>query len=335
MAAEPTDRAHVIATSPWPNAADALLRNLAAEGGRRRQVVLLDDGEPSPAAALLRQRADVVVNCRGHRHLPALWQLRRALRRCRAQSVWSWNAEATVAAAAVSCRQRVAAITDISTPRHGRRCRCLVRALRRAERVLCGDAAVRDLLARLGAPAERLEVTPPPRIEAPPLPPRAEARRRLGLPPDAPVLLTSGPWPHVEPVEPVTWATGFLSRTWPAMKLLVAWDGRLAPPVRATAQGSGVADCLVPLTVVGTRLPPDALAAADAFATATLRLGPSPALGEAKAVGLPVAVVDQPSSRLAIADYPASRLCGRPLAIGLATGIFQMLSGRREQPKSG
>jgi len=336
MGAASVDIVHVIATSPWPNAAAALLEGPAADRRGGSFVVVLDDGDGGGAAAALRARADVKLHFRPGRRALACVRLRGLLRRLAPRTLEAWGPAATVAAAAAAPRAEMrATITDLDPPARGIRRAALGRSLKRFERITCGDAAVRAALAALGAPHGCLVIAPPPAPAIGPLPPRAHARRRLGLPLEAPVLLASGPWAPGRPMEPLTWAAAFLQRGLPELRLLAAGDGELAEPVRQTAARSGLGGHCVPIRTAGLHLGADALAAADLFLTVTRRLGPWLPMADAMAAGLPVIAVRQPSSEIALGGGRPGRLCDPPVVSSLASAVLQLLPGAAPGEKTG
>jgi glycosyltransferase involved in cell wall biosynthesis len=173
----------------------------------------------------------------------------------------------------------------------------ITEALRGAARVFAVSGALRDLAVSLGVPAERTEVigngvdvdrfTP---ID------KAEARRRLGLPADVPVLVSVGTLCERKGFHRVIEALPALRLRHPGLLLVVVggagaegdWSARLATLVRER----GVADAV---RFLGA-MPPDELrvplSAADVFVLATRYEGWANVLLEAMACGLPVVTTD-------------------------------------------
>jgi glycosyltransferase involved in cell wall biosynthesis len=166
-------------------------------------------------------------------------------------------------------------------------------------RVIVLGPGLAELLRRRGVPADRVVTLPNAIAEARfgPLPPRDEARRRLGLAPDATVALALGWWPEVKGVDLMLDALGELAArdgAAPVTGLLVGEDAmrafideRLGPDHPAwLAQSGFVSD------------PAWLYAAADLFVSASRHEGQSYAIGEALACGLPVVLSDIPGTRL-------------------------------------
>ncbi|HEX5225352.1 MAG TPA: glycosyltransferase family 4 protein [Solirubrobacteraceae bacterium] len=167
-------------------------------------------------------------------------------------------------------------------------------ARRRVDRLLVVSPWLADLTRRRGAPGDRIHVIPNPIAterfsEAPD---RAAARTRLGLSPDALVVLALGWWPTVKGVDVFVDALdGIAARRGDVEGLLVGeedmrafLDERLPRP---------------PPWLRVTGFVEDAawlFAAADVFVSASRHEGQSGAIGEALACGLPVVMSDIPGS---------------------------------------
>jgi glycosyltransferase involved in cell wall biosynthesis len=121
---------------------------------------------------------------------------------------------------------------------------------------------------------------------------RAEARRRLGIPPDAPVIVGVGNLIELKGFHRVVPLLPWLRRRHPGLVYLVVGgataSGDMSGRIRALAREHGVEDCV---RLCG-RQPPDELrwfySAADAFALATEYEGWANVFLEAMACGLPV-----------------------------------------------
>lgn len=322
------DILHVIATSPWPATADALVGQLAKADGRR--LCVIDNGCDAPAADMLRGMADEIVDARGTRKVFTSFGLRRLVGRIRPARVQTWGREAlAVAATAAGGRPIHATIIDLA-PGRRQRYTAWGTIIQRAEKIDCGDEAIAQALCDLVGNRAKMHVLPPLRVEPVDLPNKREAKERLNLPMDQPVVLMAGPWPRRSVTEPTVWAVGFIGRIWPGLRLLMVADGRLSSYIHHSAASNDLADAPMPLAAEGTRLPLDALAAADVFLSAPHRIGPSLALAEAAAAGLPLVVGSTASSHSQLVDASDVQFSGPPLPIRLASALQQRLSACKE-----
>jgi glycosyltransferase involved in cell wall biosynthesis len=169
----------------------------------------------------------------------------------------------------------------------------LASALMRMHRVFAVSESLRQVALGLGVPAERTRVVGngvdlarfAPR-------PRAECRARLGLPEDAPVLVTVGGLVERKGFHRVIELLPALRARWPKLRYLVVggpspegdWTERLLAQVKALA----LQDCVHFTGAVEPDALADLLSAADLFVLATRNEGWANVLLEAMACGLPV-----------------------------------------------
>jgi glycosyltransferase involved in cell wall biosynthesis len=111
------------------------------------------------------------------------------------------------------------------------------RCLRGVSRVVVPHAAAAAALFEQGVSADRLVVVPPAVGDPPPSPDRAEFCHALGIPPDAPLLLSAGRMDTRGPMFGSVWAFEFLRYTDDAVRLLLVGDGPARDRVEAGARG--------------------------------------------------------------------------------------------------
>lgn len=174
----------------------------------------------------------------------------------------------------------------------GRRRRVLA-AVERADRVFSVSSSLRDHLASLGADPARIRVVgngvDVDRFR--PLP-RAEARRALRIPDDAPVLVSVGGLVERKGFHRVIDCLPRLREQMPGLRLLIVGgpspEGDMSQALRSQVARLGLEGCV---TFVG-HMPPDSLrlplCAADVFVLATANEGWANVFLEAMACGLPV-----------------------------------------------
>jgi glycosyltransferase involved in cell wall biosynthesis len=180
------------------------------------------------------------------------------------------------------------------TPRLGKLVR---KALESARRVFSVSESLKRIAVGLGIPEQKILVVANGVDTAKFRPlPRAEARSLLGLPPDAPVLVSVGALVERKGFHRVIDCLPALRSALPDLRYLVVggpspegdWRGRLEAQVAAL----GLADCvrfLGPLPPDELRVP---LSAGDVFALATRNEGWANVFLEAMACGLPVVTTD-------------------------------------------
>lgn len=159
---------------------------------------------------------------------------------------------------------------------------------------------------------------------------REEAKRRLGLPPEAPLVVTTarldpenGHRILFEALAPI--------RAAHRLRLLVVGTGRGEAAVRAAATGAGLGEAA---TFTGLRRDiPELLAAADVYAAPVLQTGFSNALIEAMAAGCPVIASDTAGNLEAISPGQDGLVVPQADAPALRAALVRLLEdpglGRR------
>ncbi|MCS7072040.1 MAG: glycosyltransferase family 4 protein, partial [Anaerolinea sp.] len=196
----------------------------------------------------------------------------------------------------------IAPTTDIDTFQTGRyhwlaelAKRARAREAARMDTVIVPSAYLKRMVTGWGVPSERVQViynALPPAEHSPDRPEtRADARAALGLPIDAPVVLTVGrilPWKGVDHL------IAALARARVAdLRLIVAGDGDQLPALRAQAGALGVANRVTFLGRVGRDRLPLYMRAADYVALYSGYEGLSHTLLESLRAGTPVIASDK------------------------------------------
>jgi glycosyltransferase involved in cell wall biosynthesis len=169
----------------------------------------------------------------------------------------------------------------------------LVRALNEATGVISVSHSLRDLLVSRGVEASQFRVIPN-AVDRQRFRPgdRSEARARLGIPPDAPLVVCVGNLIELKRHHVLIEAFARLRATWPTAQLAIIGGGEAEPAyearLRRLASATGAGG---PVRFVG-RIPSAEVAlwlqAADLFALATSREGCCNSILEALASGRPV-----------------------------------------------
>jgi len=223
--------------------------------------------------------------------------------------------------------------TEVPLSRTRLRGRLLARALRGADRVFAVSESLAALARRLGVPAGRVQVVPN-GVDAERFRPadRVTARRRFGLPEQAPVLVTVGGLCERKGFHRVIECLPTLARRFPGLRYLVVGgaspEGDWGPRLRALAERLGVAERV---RFAGP-LPPEelrwALSAADVFVLASSNEGWANVLLEAMACGLPVVVTDVGGSR----EVVCRPELGIVVPFGDRAALEAALAGALERP---
>lgn len=187
--------------------------------------------------------------------------------------------------------------------------RKLRQALQRASRVFAVSDSLRQVAIGLGVPPEKVRVVGNgvDLDKFSPLP-RAEARRRLGLPLDAPVLITVGGLVERKGFHRVIELLPALRQRHPGLTYIVVGgpspEGDMTLQLRQQSAALGLHDAvrfLGPLPPEDLRLP---LSAADVFVLATRNEGWANVLLEAMACGLPVVATDVGGNAEVVCEAP-------------------------------
>jgi glycosyltransferase involved in cell wall biosynthesis len=169
--------------------------------------------------------------------------------------------------------------------RDSRRVPGLLRTLRDVDRLVTVSRLQADTYARVGVPAAALTTIPNGVAPRGPGPGREEARRRLGLGPDQPVVLATGRLVDQKGHRYLVDAVPRVVAELPDVAVVIAGDGRLHDTLARQAESLGVADAV---RLLGHR--PDARAlldAADVYALPSVAEAMPMALLEAMDAGLP------------------------------------------------
>ena len=183
----------------------------------------------------------------------------------------------------------------------------MVAAMRDAHRVFAVSGSLKRHAIDLGVAGERIQVVGNGvdterfhRVS------RASARERLGIPLDAPVLISVGALVERKGFHRVMECLPALRKRFPALRYVVVGgaspEGDWSAELRACATRLGVQDCVAFLGPV----PPDELSgplsAADVFVLATRNEGWANVFLEAMACGLPVVTTDVGGNAEVVAD---------------------------------
>ena len=208
--------------------------------------------------------------------------------------------------------------------------RLLRTALARASRIFTVSDSLRQVALAAGSDPERVQVVPN-GVDTHKFHPvdKDQARRQLGLPPDAPVLVSVGTLVERKGFHRVIELLPRLRRAHPGLRYLIVggagpegdWEARLRQQVRDL----GLADTvrfLGPLSPEELRVP---LSAADLFVLATRNEGWANVFLEAMACGLPVVTTDVGGNREVVRDSTLGRVVpfgdSESLANAVAEGL--------------
>jgi glycosyltransferase involved in cell wall biosynthesis len=147
-------------------------------------------------------------------------------------------------------------------------------AFARAAWVTACSADLRDRAVGLGAAADRISVVPygVDTVRFAPLPAqRAEVRRALGIPADAPMVLAFGRLVEKKGFAYLVAAAAILSTEFPDMRVVIAGGGDLDVPLRERARTAGMSDRILFPGMVSHDAVPGLLAAADVAVAPSIR----------------------------------------------------------------
>ena len=208
----------------------------------------------------------------------------------------------------------------------------MARGLARASRIFTVSDALRRVALDLGAPAERVRVAVN-GVDADRFAPvdRAQARRRLGIPAGARVLISVGGLVERKGFHRVLACLPALRRVYPDLVYLIVGgpgpEGDFSPRLRAQVSALGLADCarfLGPLPAAELPVP---LSAADVFVLATSYEGWANVFLEAMACGLPVVTTDVGGN----AEVVSSTTLGTIVPFGDAEALRDALAAALER----
>ncbi|HKB05909.1 MAG TPA: glycosyltransferase family 4 protein [Gemmataceae bacterium] len=197
------------------------------------------------------------------------------------------------------------------------------RCLRLASHLVVPHATAADALLRQGVSAPRITVVPPAVGEATPPPDRAAFCRSLGIPADAPLVVSVGRMDGRKALLGAIWAFEFVRYTDPAVRLLLVGDG----PGRAQMEEltRGLAPEGSRAVFLGAR--PDAagiVGLADVVVAAHPAGGANAAL-EAMAAGRAVLAVNTPDLAPLIRDGETGVLVRPDYRPGIASALRKLL----------
>lgn len=191
------------------------------------------------------------------------------------------------------------------------------RVLARAEHVLAVSGSLRTWALAHGADPGRVTVAGN-GVDTDRFRPldRADARERLGLPLDAPVLVTVGGLTERKGFHRVIECLPALRRKWPGLRYLIVGgasaEGDWRQQLERQADALGVADVTRFLGTVPPQELATPLSAADVFVLATRNEGCANVLLEAMACGLPVVTTEVGGNRELVGDEQ----CGTVVPFG-------------------
>lgn len=211
-------------------------------------------------------------------------------------------------------------------------------ALLGAARVFAVADALKQVAVGLGVPADKIDVVGN-GVDAgrfAPVP-RGQARTQLGLPPEAPVLISVGGLVERKGFHRVIELLPRLRETWPDLQYLIVGgasaEGNNRPALEAQVAELGLQGCV---RFLGS-LPPDALklplSAADVFVLSTRNEGWANVFLEAMACGLPVVTTDVGGNREVVNSPALGEVVPFGDADALANAIADAL--RRDWDRTG
>jgi glycosyltransferase involved in cell wall biosynthesis len=187
--------------------------------------------------------------------------------------------------------------TEVPISRDARRRRRIVQALSRAARVFSVSGSLKRHAVSLGVPGEKIMVIGNGVDTAKFHPvPRSAARVRLGLPQDAPILVSVGALVERKGFHRVMECLPRLRQRFPKLRYLIVGgsspEGDWSAALQERTVQLGVQDCVTFLGAWPAQDLKIPLSAADAFVLATANEGWANVFLEAMACGLPVVTTD-------------------------------------------
>ena len=222
--------------------------------------------------------------------------------------------------------------TEVPLSRDPRRRRRMVKALDHAARIFSVSQSLKRHVMDLGVPGDKIlvvgngvDMTKFHRL------PREEVRQQLGLPPDAPVLISVGALVERKGFHRVMECLPDLRKRFPGLRYLIVGgaspEGDWRDHLERTAAALGLADCVTflgALRPAELRLP---LSAADVFVLATRNEGWANVFLEAMACGLPVVTTDVGGNREVVATVDL----GTVVPFGDKNALTQAIEGALER----
>lgn len=197
--------------------------------------------------------------------------------------------------------------TEVPLSRDPSRRRRIVAALRGANRVFSVSDSLKQHAVRLGIASDKIAVVgngvDTARFHCMP---RSSAREHLGLPEDAPVLISVGALVERKGFHRVMECLPKMRRQFPGLRYLIAGgsspEGDWSAALRELADRLGLQDCVRFLGAVAPDHLSVALSAADVFVLATRNEGWANVFLEAMACGLPVVTTDVGGNAEVVSD---------------------------------
>lgn len=217
--------------------------------------------------------------------------------------------------------------TEVPLSRLPARRKRIVAALQRAAHIFAVSDSLRRHAVALGAPTEKIEVIGNGvDIEKFCPLPKQEARDRLGLPADAPVLVSVGALVERKGFHRVLHCLPALRREFPQLRYLIVGgaspEGDMSAELRRQVAELGLSEAVIFLGALPPQELKVPLSAADVFVLATRNEGWANVLLEAMACGLPVVTTDVGGN----AEVVATPEVGTIVPFGDAPALEQALA---------
>jgi len=192
--------------------------------------------------------------------------------------------------------------------------------------IVCTSSLTRELLARAGIQPEYVAVIGPMMDTTVGRSIRTELRRRLGLSPDARVLLTASPPSRRGGQFYAVWAAAILRQLWPTVRMIV--PGRSTEQQRIRRLIENIYCPEVYRLVGDAYQPAELLAVSDVLVFPALAAVPTGWLTAAMAASVPIVASDVPCVREVVADGQTNLLCPPAQPHALATRIRIALASK-------
>lgn len=206
------------------------------------------------------------------------------------------------------------------------------RVLREADAVVAVSRDLREKVIALGVDPDAVHVVPRGVDPARFFPgDREQARQRLGLPLDWPVLLWVGRMVPVKGLDVLIAACKRLAAQGTGFQLCLVGDGPLRPALEQTCRAAGLADCVTFIGSVGQHHLPDWYRSADVTVLPSRSEGIPNVLRESLACGTPF-VASRVGGIPEIADESSCRLVPPDDPAALAGAIAEVIAQPKSEP---